>query len=171
MYKSSYEQLILNLLSPITVQVKDRPYLTVHTLELTSHDKPKDLFPASALPRGWSGGNLSSALLPPIFHVGWVWGCGRLGPPFSLVFANERVGEGGEERPLTNDKSHLSYILSFMFPGPFIPNFGLYLTLTVIALANSFHPVPTPHSCPPAAGGSSCPASYGSPGRMRSSGT
>jgi hypothetical protein len=32
-----------------------------------------------------------------------------------------------------------------MFPGPFIPNFSLYLTLTVIALAYSWHPVPTPH--------------------------
>ncbi len=43
-----------------------------------------------------------------------------------------------------NDKSHLSYVLNYMFPGPFIPNFSLYLTLTVIALANSLHPVPTP---------------------------
>jgi hypothetical protein len=118
-------------------------------LILHSHDNPNDLFPASTLPRGWSGENLKPALLPPPTFArggargvaGWVLPC-----PSSLL---PRGWGWGARDSLTNDKSNLFYVL-FMFPRPFIPNFSLYLILTAIALVNSKRPVPTPHT------GSSC---------------
>jgi hypothetical protein len=70
-------------------------------------------------------GNLMPALPSPFFSVGLVWGCGWLGPPLFFVLAKARLGAGAGAA-LTNDKSHLRYVLSSMFPGPF----SLHLILT-----------------------------------------
>jgi hypothetical protein len=95
--------------------------------------------------------------------AGWVLPC-----PSSLL--TRRWGLGGREQPLQMTNVYFSHVLSSTLPEPLIPNFSPYPTITVIAFANSLHPVPTPIPGPPEARRSSCPAS-GSSGRMRSSRT
>ncbi len=117
-YISSYEQLILSLLSliifPLTYNSMNKGQSPSYThLILHSNDNPNDLFPASALPRGWSGENLKPALLPPpIFRAGWGWGCGWLGPPLSFVLTTGRVGVGGKGQPL--QMTNLTYFTSYL---------------------------------------------------------
>jgi hypothetical protein len=82
---------------------------------------------------GGVGEILRRPCLSPIFRAGWVWVCGWLGPPLSIILANERVGAGVKGQPLQMAVLHLSYVLSSLSPGPFIPNHSPYSTLTVIA--------------------------------------
>jgi hypothetical protein len=152
-YISSYEQLIINLLSSIifhlTYNNMSRGQILPYAhMNLHSHDNTNDVFLVSILPRGWSGGNLMPALLPSLsIRVGWGWGCGWLGPPLSFVHANAWVGAGGKGQPLHMTTLYLSYVLTSQFPGPFIPNLNPYPTRTVIALANiKFAPCPYPPS-------------------------
>jgi hypothetical protein len=96
------------------------------------HDTINDLSPFR-LPRGWSRGNLRRPFLPPIFRIGWVQGCGWLGPPLSFVLANAQVEAGVKGQLLQMTILHLSYVLSSLSPGPSIPNLSPYPILTVIA--------------------------------------
>ncbi len=108
-YISSYEQLILNYLSPVTVWAKESSYLT-HTW---SYIHMTNLMTYSFFPSYLGGGVgkiLRQLCFPPIFHAGWGWGCDWLGPPLSLVLANVRVGTGGKGQPLR--MTNLTYLTS-----------------------------------------------------------
>jgi hypothetical protein len=128
------------------------------------HDTINDLSPFR-LPRGWSGGNLRRPFLPPIFRIGWVQGCGWLGPPLSFVLANAQVEAGVKGQRLQMTILHLSYVLSSLSPGPSIPNLSPYPILSN-CLAISLQPV-TPSLGSLAIKWSPRPASNGSPGQMR----
>jgi hypothetical protein len=82
---------------------------------------------------GGVGEILCRPCLPPFFRAGWLRGCGWLGPPLSFVLANARVGAGVKGHSLQKTILHLSYVLSSLSPGPFIPNLSPYPTLTAIA--------------------------------------
>jgi hypothetical protein len=107
----------------------------------------------------------------PISRGGWVWGYGWLGPPLTFVLSNVWVVAGVKGKPLQMTTLHLSFVLSSLSPGPFLPNLSPYPTLTVITsllVCTLSHPYILGT---PAIGWSPHPASYGSSGRMRLSRT
>ncbi len=143
-----HEQIILNLLSSVTYtetynsmsKGQILQYLTytwsyIHMTILTTY----------SLSPPYLGGGVGKSLRWPCLSPSFAWGgsvgWGWLGPPLSFVLANARVGRG-QGTALTNDNSHLSYVLSFMFSGPFIPTFNPYPTQTVVAFDCALSPPP-----------------------------